>query len=153
MLLQHYEKTFALTIFVQLYMFKRISSYTSFTRKERNGLVVLLVLLLLLMGVKATMHLWVQPNMDKAKEEKLRQAWEIYKNTQPIAHEPLPDVINLNTADSATLVRLKGIGPVTAHNIIERRNTQGAFTDINQLHEVGSFPDTVFAELKKQLSL
>lgn len=134
-------------------MFKRFSSYTSFSRKEKSGLAVLLVLLLLLMAVKASMHLWVQPNTDKAREQRLREAWENYKNTQPIATEPLPDSINLNTADSATLVRLKGIGPVTAHKIIVRRSTLGPFTDINQLRELGSFSDTVFADLKRQLAL
>jgi DNA uptake protein ComE-like DNA-binding protein len=134
-------------------MFKRFSSYTSFSRKEKSGLAVLLVLLLLLMAVKASMHLWVQPNTDKDREQRLRQAWENYKNTQPIAAEPLPDSINLNTADSATLVRLKGIGPVTAHKIMERRTNIGPFTNFDQLRELGSFSDTAFAELKKKLTL
>ena len=134
-------------------MFKRLNSYTFFSRKERNGLAVLLALLLVLMGIKATMHLWVRPNADKTREEKLRQAWEIYKNTQPIEALPLPDVININTADSTTLVRLRGIGPATAHKILLRRYTYGPFTNIDQLRETGSFSDTVFAELKKRLTL
>lgn len=134
-------------------MFKRFSSYASFSRKEKSGLAVLLVLLLLLMGVKASMHLWVRPGSDKAQEKRLRQAWENYKNTQTAIAEPLPDNINLNTADSATLVRLKGIGPVTAHKIIQHRSNIGPFTDLSQLREIGSFSDTVFAELLMHLSL
>lgn len=59
--------------------------------------------------------------------------------------------INLNTADSATLIGLRGIGPVLAHKIIARRTTVGPFTGYRQLRQLYPFPDSVFEQLKKQL--
>lgn len=68
-----------------------------------------------------------------------------YKN------EPLPATIDVNKADSALLVRLRGIGPTLSHKIIERRNALGGFIKHEQLLEVYKFPDTVFAMLKEKL--
>jgi DNA uptake protein and related DNA-binding proteins len=64
---------------------------------------------------------------------------------------PLPDKINLNTADSITLVRLPGIGPRLAHRILERRREKGAYTDVSQLREVYHFSDSTFNTLKRKL--
>lgn len=67
--------------------------------------------------------------------------------------EPLPDKINLNTADSALLVRLYGIGPTLAHKIIEKRKVLGGFIKYEQLNEVYHFQDTVFKLLTEQLTI
>lgn len=116
------------------------------------------------------MHLWVQPADDVDKEKKLVAAWETFKRSQPVTMPadstnrseyadasdqdgtPLPAIININTADSATLVRLKGIGPVSAARIILRRNTKGPFTNVDQLTEVCSIPAATFGILKKHLT-
>jgi len=42
-------------------------------------------------------------------------------------------VIDLNGVDSATLVRLRGIGPTLAHKIIDRRAALGGFVQHEQL--------------------
>ena len=44
--------------------------------------------------------------------------------------------ININTADSAQLLPLPGIGPVFAGRIIRYRNLLGGFIHVNQLYEV-----------------
>ena len=144
-------------------------SYTSFTRTERLGILALCSLLVILISVKATMYLWVHPKVDEEQDKKLVAAWEVFKRSQPVADStgggkkdyqdaydenttPLPEIINLNTADSATLVRLKGIGPVTAGKIVARRNKQ-PFTSVEQLSDVGSFSDATLAMLKKHLTV
>jgi len=117
------------------------------------------------------MPLWVHPTIDTEKEKKLAAAWETFKRTQsrPVSDTtiqkkdyqdafdesdaPMPDAIDLNTADSATLVRLKGIGPVTAGKIVARRNAKGPYTDISQLREVGSFSEATLELLKKHLRI
>ncbi|GAA4470535.1 hypothetical protein GCM10023093_31980 [Nemorincola caseinilytica] len=134
-------------------MKNRIRSYITFSSKERAGLAVLLVLLLLLIGIKATMHLWVQPDMDRAEEERLRQAWENYKASGPDAPRQQPGMVSINKADSATLVQVKGIDPEAARKIIWRRRIIGPYTDIEQLRETCSLPDTVFADLRKHVCL
>jgi DNA uptake protein ComE-like DNA-binding protein len=79
-------------------------------------------------------------------------------NNNPKNHEPkldilppMPDVIDLNTADSVTLTRLKGIGAKIAHKILLRRQTEGKFTNIEQLKEVYHFPATTFNQLKEHV--
>jgi DNA uptake protein ComE-like DNA-binding protein len=67
--------------------------------------------------------------------------------------QSLPDEVDLNTADSATLVRLKGIGPTLAHKIINRRAALGGFLSHEQLLEVYRFADTTFDMLKTRLTI
>jgi competence protein ComEA len=61
--------------------------------------------------------------------------------------------INLNSADSTDLVYLDGIGPKLAHRIIEYRKKNGPFRSYDQLYEVYRFPDSVFQQLSRELSL
>jgi DNA uptake protein ComE-like DNA-binding protein len=129
-------------------MKKAFQSYISFTHNERKGLIALSVLLLILLTVRLTMHLWVRPDIDTAKERRLVEAWAAFKKKAAPKAIPIPDIIDINSADSATLVSLKGIGPVTAHNIIIRRANK-PFTDISQLKEVGAFSEMAFEELKQ----
>ena len=152
-------------------MKKLVKSFTSFTRTERIGLVALSALLIVLIAVRATMHLCVRTDGDVEKQRKLVVAWEALKRSQPVAKTndvhssddyadanddnttPLPDIININTADSATLVRLKGIGPVTAAKIVARRKNKGLFTNVSQLREVSSMSNATFDVLKKHLTV
>ncbi len=60
-----------------------------------------------------------------------------------------PPVVDLNTADSLTLVRLQGIGPVLARRIIKYRESLGGYHDVWQLQEIYGM-DTV--TLKKLIS-
>ena len=130
-------------------MQKRLQSYISFTRREKTGLAVLMTLVLALAGIKATMHLWVKPSFNHQSEEQLQQAWEDFMANQP---KPVSSAtVNINTADSATLESLRGIGPVTASKIIEHRKMK-PFTQINELREVGSFSDQTLAELSKSIT-
>lgn len=57
--------------------------------------------------------------------------------------------VELNAADSLTLIQLKGIGPVFASRIIKYRNLLGGFYSPNQLLEVYGFPEETFSELKR----
>src|SRR5271156_6278384 len=110
-------------------MKRAAKSYISFTRLERLGLMGLAVLLLILIAIKASMFLWVHPDIDTEKEKKLISSWGTFKQNQSINEhstpdytkkdfqdvldaDALPDSIDINNADSVMLVRLKGIGPV-----------------------------------------
>ena len=64
---------------------------------------------------------------------------------------PLPAFLDLNTTDSATLVRLNGIGPTLAHKIVSRRAALGGFLKHQQLMELYKFSDTTFNYLCKIL--
>lgn len=100
-------------------MKKIIDSFTSFTRPERAGLVILSAILLVLVAIRTTMSLWVRPVTDKEKEAALVKAWSDYKTV----HEPNNVRINLYTADSMTILSIKGIGPSLTHDIMEARRS------------------------------
>lgn len=44
--------------------------------------------------------------------------------------------VDINTADADELMKVPGIGPKTARNIIEKRAQMGGFSSLNQLTEV-----------------
>lgn len=114
------------------------------------------------------MHLWVHPKVDVEQEKRLAAEWMKFKQANMIvadtsedvdqygkvsdlSDDPLPDKININTADSATLIRLKGIGPATAHEILMYRSTHGPFTSVDELLDIASIPEETFSILSRHL--
>lgn len=61
--------------------------------------------------------------------------------------------VNLNTADEAALDALPGVGPVTAAAIVSWRQSNGKFTDIEQLGEVDGIGPTRLAKLRELVTL
>jgi DNA uptake protein ComE-like DNA-binding protein len=59
--------------------------------------------------------------------------------------------IELNSADSSELVKIKGIGPVYSSRIIKYRNLLGGFYSKNQLLEVYHFPEETYYEIKNYI--
>lgn len=55
--------------------------------------------------------------------------------------------ININTADSATLQQLNGVGPATADKIIAYRETSGKFKRIEDLKNVSGIGEKTFEKL------
>ncbi len=130
-----------------------IRSFVSFTRTERSGILLLCGILIVLIIIRAGMHLWVKPAMSGAQEQQLVAAWQRWQHDQPGIADSATGQIDINTADSATLVRIKGIGPVTAARIIADRNENGPFTDLEQLWELGYFSETTFDSIKTRLRI
>ncbi len=60
------------------------------------------------------------------------------KTTKPEYKKPEPEIVNveLNTADSITLVNVKGIGPFLSSKILRYRKALGGFVKIEQLYEI-----------------
>lgn len=59
--------------------------------------------------------------------------------------------VEINSADSASLLAIKGIGPAFASRIIKYRNRLGGFLSINQLREVWGIDSLKFEQIKPQL--
>jgi competence protein ComEA len=89
----------------------------------------------------------LQPYIAIAQQPSLYSKQEIYRRY----NEPVPATVDLNTTDSAMLVRLNGIGPVVAHKILEKRRALGGFLAHEQLAEVHHFPDSTFKMLREKL--
>lgn len=60
--------------------------------------------------------------------------------------------ISLNHADSATLVRLRGIGPKLAHKILEKRRV-APFVNVAELRDLQPIPGAVYTQLTEILTI
>ncbi|MDR1729224.1 MAG: helix-hairpin-helix domain-containing protein [Prevotellaceae bacterium] len=63
------------------------------------------------------------------------------------------EIIELNTADAATLKKLKGIGTIYAERIVKYRNYLGGFYQIEQLKEVYGISEELFQSLRPYLTV
>ncbi|MCX7955086.1 MAG: helix-hairpin-helix domain-containing protein [Bacteroidales bacterium] len=84
-------------------------------------------------------------------ENKYTESLDIQKLTQKqstFIKKPQLTFIDLNTADTSTLVKLPGIGYVFAKRIIKYRELLGGFYSIDQLKEVYGFTDEMFSKIK-----
>lgn len=61
-------------------------------------------------------------------------------------------LIEINRSDSATLVRLPGIGPVLSARIIKYRRLLGGYARIEQLKEVYGLPEETYELIKNRIS-
>lgn len=59
--------------------------------------------------------------------------------------------ININQADSLTLLKVRGIGPFTAGEILKRRRLWGGFFSLEQLRGIYSVDSTRYESLASQL--
>ena len=62
-------------------------------------------------------------------------------------------LVNINTADEATLETLNGVGPVLAASIIAYRTEHGPFTSIDQLDEVSGIGPATMEDLRSQVTV
>lgn len=61
--------------------------------------------------------------------------------------------ISLNTANKEQLMTLSGIGEAKADKIIEYRETNGLFKDIEELKNISGIGEAIFAKIKDNLTL
>jgi len=70
------------------------------------------------------------------------------------AYEPKEKpIVELNSADSAQLVALRGIGSVLARRIITYREMLGGFYSVEQLREIRNLPPETYASLYPQFTI
>jgi competence protein ComEA len=62
-------------------------------------------------------------------------------------------LVEINTADSLSIVYLKGIGPGFTKRIMKYRSMLGGFHSVNQLKEVYGMNDSLFMNLTSQIKL
>lgn len=76
------------------------------------------------------------------------------KQTKPGWHDRKEAaIVELNTADSAQLVALYGIGPVTARRILSYRRQLGGFYSVEQLREVQNINEETYQKLYPQFAV
>ena len=63
----------------------------------------------------------------------------------------IPELVDINSADSATLVRLPGIGAKSAQAIIEYRKLLGGYYDISQIKALSVVTEENFCKFSQQI--
>lgn len=144
-------------------MISRIKNYLSVSKKEWNGMVVLVILIALTLAAPYILQLFRKDTtiIDPKEFNKAVAVLEKAKKPQPGGNSGATfykkaaagEMIELNTADSATLTELKGIGPSFARRIIGYRNRLGGFCRKEQLLEVYGLDSDRYAGLQAQVSV
>jgi competence ComEA-like helix-hairpin-helix protein len=136
-------------------MISRIKNYLSVSKKEWNGMVVLVILILLVLAAPYVFQLFRKDTTISREEIDKAIAGLNRSNPQKaIAAKAAPGiVIELNTADSAKLTGLQGIGPSFARRIISYRERLGGFVRKEQLKEVFGLDSERYAGLQSQISV
>lgn len=165
-----------------LYLLIMNKSYKQgFTRSERNGILLLCVVIVIsIVAKKYVVNYFAidDTKMSKLDEEKFEQlqrqindakisyankysAKEEYKATNNFNSKEQSTVINnkfdfkieVNSATAEEYEKLYGIGKVFAQRIVSFRDKLGGFYSINQVKHVYGIEDSVFQKFKKNLSI
>ncbi len=64
------------------------------------------------------------------------------------APQPKPAKLDLNTATTAQLDDLPGVGAVTAQRILDWRTERGPFTAVEQLRQIDGIGESRYSKLK-----
>jgi len=149
-------------------MKQRLTNYFSITKKEWNGTVVLVVVILL---VVASPYVYQKLHKDKPinfkafdkavtalktadNKSNIRISTPNGNITVFISNKLKPgETIELNTADSAALTRIHGIGPSFAKRIIGYRKKLGGFVNKDQLKEVYGLDAEKYAEITDEITV
>ena len=83
-------------------------------------------------------------------ERKFAREIAFSKAAHPNLKSQFP-VIEINAADSVTLLKIRGIGPSFASRIIRFRNRLGGFYKLDQLQEVYGIDSLKFSQIKDQI--
>ncbi|MFH0756236.1 MAG: helix-hairpin-helix domain-containing protein [Bacteroidota bacterium] len=133
---------------------KLLREFFLLTRGEQRAMILVSLLLVLSLGARITVQMVPArepPELEQFLEESRRIMAELAEADSIKIHDlprpnhtyPLhrtqrenPAIIQINSADSADLLPLPGIGPVFAGRIIKYRNMLGGFVNTDQLREV-----------------
>ena len=102
-----------------------------FNSTEREGVLVILLLITGLIVIPRFVRpgkpaFFLLPEIIIVEGDSLR----------PVAHRKTSPPLELNTADSSALVRIRGIGPYYASKIIKYRQRLGGFYAVRQLKDL-----------------
>lgn len=136
--------------------------YLSFTRRERTGIITLVILLLVLIfsprffcQAPKPVSEMISPQQFEQLVKKDEYQWA-YDTTRHysykrIAKQPKqfrqPKIIEINTADTTAFIQLPGIGSKLASRIVLFREKLGGFYSVKQIAEVYGLKDSVYRKI------
>jgi DNA uptake protein ComE-like DNA-binding protein len=152
-------------------MRSQLKNYLSITKKEWNGMVVLVIVIALVLAAPYAFQASRKDTTINTKDfdravatlaqAKKSQTGDYPDNTNekqasttPVYKKAAPgEVVELNAADSTKLTELHGIGPAFAKRIISYRSRLGGFYRKEQLKEVFGLDSEKYAGLQAQVKV
>jgi DNA uptake protein ComE-like DNA-binding protein len=135
-------------------------NWFGYSRRERRSSFILMVIIVIVIGVRYLFPTPVNP-VKEIPPELLAFSDDIVRmeenttvvrkqNEVKTARQKKP-LLEINSADSASLDRLPGIGPVLSSRIIKYRNLIGGFVSVDQLKEVYGLKEETFNMISTRL--
>ncbi len=157
-------------------MWQWLQQYFTFTRAERSGIIVLVVLCLLALGGAKVYELLHPPRplTQSAYQKEVDAFLKEYnaadsvtatqaegnnapeKESSPAVNKPSSfkaTVLDINKADSADFEALPGLGATLSRRIVHFRQALGGFVAVEQLKEVYGLPDSTYRNLKSRFTV
>lgn len=135
------------------------------TKQEQKGIYPLIIILLLLIVTPELYDVLyareknirflesIQVEVIEAGKELQKQNNVKLLQKDSVQKPKLIYPVNLNTADSTTIVALYRIGPGLTHKILEYREQLGGFVNLNQLTEIWGFDEDILFDLKGKITV
>lgn len=145
----------------------RVKEYLTFTKRERNGILFLVVIMLFIVFspkylcksapvdpqiVQRVNEVYADTTADtlriKTDTRHFSPAGPSYKRAGPAPYKRQKiEPFEVNTADTAQFIALPGIGSKLASRIVTFREKLGGFYDVTQVSEVYGLQDSVFRKI------
>lgn len=152
---------------------EQIRVYLSFTKKERTGIILLLIIAGLIWCIPLffqtdeipedvfhfspveldTIEKRLVHSIQKHEYEYSFSKEKRIVSFSQVKKKPEKLLLDINTADSSAFERLPGIGEKLSSRIVRYRERLGGFVSLDQLSEVYGIHDTLFRKLKEYLVL
>jgi len=105
-----------------------------------------------LYGLKSEIYFKMEPYIQITTKPNSNET-KAFVNSKQTDSKFTPGNIELNSADSISLLRIKGIGPYLSSKIIKYRQALGGFISLDQLNEIYSIRPEQITEIKPFLTL
>lgn len=118
--------------------------FWQYSRAERNGIVVMLLILAIMLGLKLWLYLQPPPEMPLGDYKQFEQE---------ILTFAADTLVHLNTAQDWELENLPGIGRSYAERILAYRDSIGRFDSIQQLMDVHGIGPAKFEKIAPYITV